>query len=222
VKNKFFSTVYMYNWFVKLIGAALLVALAISLYFADLEHLIEAFVGIFILVYAIVRLVPFVRSQKSDLIKTINIIEITLNILVAAIFIIGAFAIEGGLGAFFGYLLGAFLVARGMVHFYGISYGAEKGDHLTYFFHVATLIAGTLILYRGFTAEDLIILLIILALGSSGYLGVESYNGYNRYRKHKNMDISKEKSIQDEVPKGIDAPSKRDEEIERDRDQPVS
>ncbi len=221
MQKKFFGTVYMYGWFLKGVGAALLIALALFLYFGDAGYLIEAFIGIIILGYALVRLVPYVRSQKSDLIKTINIIEITLNILVAAILIVSAFAAEGT-GVFFSYLFGGVLLVRGGVHFYSISYGAEKGDHLSFFFHIATLIIGTLVVYRGTTIEDIVILLMILALLSGGYLGFETYSGYNRFRRHKQMESSKEDTTQDEVPKGIDAPGKRDEPEDRDRDRPVA
>ncbi len=215
--NKLATTIYMYNWFLKLIGAALLIGLGITLLIIDIDRLIEAFVGIVIAVYAIIRLVPFVRSQKSDLIKTINIIEITLNILIATIFIVAAFIQEEGLGAIFGYLLAGILLGRGMVHFYSISYGAEKGDHLTYFFHIATIIVASFIFARGFETSDLVMLLAFLAFLAGGYAGFESYSGYNRYRRHKQMDISKEKSVEDELPAGIEAPSKKDEEKEQDR-----
>ncbi len=213
--NKVQKVFVNYNWFIKLIGAALLIALALILWLVDVEALIQSFVGILIGIYAIVRLVPFVRTQGSDLIKTINIIEITLNVLIAAFLIIAAFAIEDGIGALFGYLVAFVLIARGMVHFYGLSEGSEKGDHLTYFFHIATLVVGTIIAVRGFEVTDLIILFIILALGASAYLGFESYRGYSMYRKRKQL----EEPARDEVREETEirkAPSKEEEERKRD------
>ncbi len=205
-----------YNWFIKLIAAALLIGLALVLQFAPIgETIVQSFVGILIIVYAVVRLVPFVRTQGSDLIKTINIIEITLNVLVGAFLVIAAFAIDDGIGAAFGYLVAFVLIARGMVHFYGISEGSEKGDHLTYFFHIATLIVGSIIAWRGFEVTDLIILFFILALMASAYLGYESYNGYSMYRKRKQL----EEPAKDEVQEEADirkAPSKEEEERKRD------
>ncbi len=210
--NKLATTVHMYNWFLKLIGAALLIGLGIILLVSDVEHVLEALIGIMIAVYAIIRLVPFVKSQRNDLIKTINIIEITLNVLIAAIFIIVPLVQGESLGTLFGYMFAGVLVARGMVHFYGLSDGAEKGDHLTYFFHIATLVVGTFIIARGFQTSDLLIFLAIIAFLASGYLGFESYNGYNRYRKYKQLEEGTQDKAEDEVPKGIDAPSKKDEE----------
>ncbi len=218
--NKLATTFHMYNWFVKLIAAALLITLGIVLLLVDIDQLIEASVGVVIAVYAIIRLVPFVRTQKSDLIKTINIVEITLNILVAAIFIIAAFITEEGLGAVFGYMLAGVLLGRGMVHFYGLSYGAESGDHLSYFFHVGTIVVASFIFARGFEASDLVILLAVLAFLGATYSGIDGFNGYNRYRRYKTVETTDETTTEDRVPTGIEAPSKKDEE--KDRDQPVS
>jgi len=214
--NKIASAFHQYNWFIKLIGAGLLITLAIVLWVMDLERMMEAFVGVLIATYAIVRLVPFVRSQKSDLIKTINIIEITLNVLIAAIFIVAAFATEEGLGMLFGYLVAGVLIARGMVHFYGLSEGAEKGDHLTYFFHIATLVIGTLIIARGFDVSDLIILIVILSFLSGGYLVYDGYKGYSMYRRRKQLEEGKQPEKGKEE-RDIEMPGKKDEERERDR-----
>ncbi len=218
--NKLVTTIHMYNWFLKLIAAALLITLGIVLIWIDIDQLIEASVGVVIAVYAIIRLVPFVRTQKSDLIKTINIIEITLNILVAAIFILGAFFTEEGLGAVFGYMLAGVLLVRGMVHFYGLSDGAESGDHVSYFFHIAAIVVASFIFSRGFQASDLVILLAILAFLGAAYSAFDGYNEYNRYRRYKTVETTDQPSAEDQMPTGIQAPSKKDEE--KDRDQPIS
>lgn len=215
---KLSTTIHNYAWFIKAVGAALLLALALTLYFVDVAVLIEAFVGVIILVYALIRLIPFVKTQRNDLIKTINIIEITLNILVGATFLIVAITSEEGLGSLFGYLLGGVLFVRGMVHFYGLSNGAEEGDHVTYFFHIAAIAIGTLILYRGFNSEDLVILLMVIALIGTAYLGYDSFNGYNLYRKGKTMETSTSDTVQDRPRKGYDMPGDSDE----DRDRPVA
>ena len=200
------TTFNVYGWVFKLIGAVLLVGLALLLRFGGVEKWIEAFVGLLILGYAIVRLVPFIRSQRSDLIKTINIIEVVLNVLVATVLIASAFLTEDGLGDIFAYLFGGVLLGRGMVHFYGISNGAEKGDHPTYFFHIATLIIGTYVIMAGVDILAIMTLVLLLSIGAATYLGVDSYGGYNLYRKRKQMEKPKEK----EVPKPSDVPRKED------------
>ena len=62
-----------YGWVVKIIGAALLVGLALFLYFGDGEGIVIPFIGGAIIIYSIVRLVPFVKTQKNDLVKTMNV-----------------------------------------------------------------------------------------------------------------------------------------------------
>ncbi len=207
------TTFSVYSWVFKFIGAALLIGLAMILYFAELDKWVEAFVGLLIAGYAIIRLVPFIKTQRSDLIKTINIIEIVFNLLVATVFIGGAFLTEDGLEAVFGYMFGGVLIARGMVHFYGLSDGNEKGDHPTYFFHIAALIIGTIVIFEGVQIRDIILLILILSLGASGFIGYDAYGGYSMYRRRKQMEQPKAK----EVPQPSDVPRKEDPAKEQDR-----
>ena len=181
------TTITVYNWVFKLIGAVLLIGLALILYFGEYRGLVEAFVGLLIGGYAIMRLIPFIRTQRSGVIRTINIIEIIAHIAIAALFIFVGLTQEGGLGALFGYLLGGVLIGRGMIHFYGVSSGHEKGDHPTYFFHVAALVIGTIVLVNGYDVESIIILILVLAIGASLYLGFDAYGGYGQYRRRKQL-----------------------------------
>ncbi len=213
--GKLKTSLTVYNWVFKFIGAILLITLAIILTVMDVESVVEAFVGLLIAGYAIMRLVPFIKTQRSDLIKTINIFEIFVNLIVALIFIGNMFVNDEPLGAIFGYMLGGVLILRGMVHFYGISDGNEKGDHPTYFFHIATLIIGTLIIVQGYTVEQLIILMLILTIGASVYLGVDAYGGYNLYRRRKQMEAPRDETH--DQPKDMPVPRKEDPDKERDQ-----
>jgi hypothetical protein len=206
----------VYSWVFKFVGAALLIGLGIVLRVMDLAHLVEAFIGILIAGYAVMRLVPFIKTQKSDLIKTINIVEIVLNILVAVVFIGNALFYGESLGQIFGWLFSGVLIARGMVHFYGISYGAEKGDHPSYFFHIATLIVGTIVLTQGWDAEQIIWLMLFLSITSGAYLGYDAYGGYSLYRKRKQLHQEASDRKEVELPKE-DVPRKEDPERERDQ-----
>jgi len=217
--SKLRTSITVYNWVFKFVGAAMLIALALVLFIVDVGHLIEAFVGILIGGYAVMRLVPFIKTQRSDLIKTINIFEIGFNLLVATVFIGNAIVrgeVLGQIGNIdlFGVLTGAVLIVRGMVHFYGISDGNEKGDHGTYFFHVSTLIVGTLIIAQGYSVEHLIWLMLALTIGSATYLSVDAYGGYNLYRKRKQMEEAKRT---EDKPEDIDVPRKEDPDKEQDQ-----
>jgi len=100
------------------------------------------------------------------------------------------------------------------VHFYGLSDGNEKGDHPTYFFHISTLIVGTLIIVQGYTVEHLIWLMLMLAIGSAGYLSYDAYGGYNLYRKRKQMEEGKRT---EDTPEDRDIPRKEDPDKEQDQ-----
>ncbi len=208
------TSLTVYNWVFKFIGAALLVIFAIILRVVGIEHWVEAFFGLLIGGYAVMRLVPFIKTQRSDLIKTINIFEIGMNIVVAVIFIGNAFVNAESLGSIFSYIFGAVLIIRGMVHFYGISDGNEKGDNPTYFFHIGTLIMGTLIIIEMITTDHFIWLMVFLSVGSGAYLGYSAYGGYSMYRRRKQMEEPKEKSDDKEI---VDIPRKEDPVKEQDQ-----
>lgn len=187
------GTIKRYAWVLKVIGAALLVGLALFLEFGDGEKIVIPFVGSLIVIYSIIRLVPFIKTQKSDLIKTINIMEITVSVLIGLFMIVGAIVIDDVTGTFsdiFGYMFGAVLIARGMVHFYGLSLGVEKGDAVSYFFHIGTLIAGTMVIMSGnFNAGILIHIILFFSVASGGYLTFDSHKGYKAYRYQKTLTM---------------------------------
>lgn len=182
------KTIRKYGWALKLLGAALLVALGIILEvrIEQAKDVIVAFIGAVIIIWAIVRLVPFVRTQGSDLVKTINIMEITIDVLIGTAMIIVQFAVEGGLGTALGYMLGGYLVLRGAVHFFGVSEGKEKSDLVLYFFHIAALVVGGIVLVSGDIDAAIFIHIILgFSILVGGYLFYDGGKGYKVYRYEK-------------------------------------
>ncbi len=207
------TTITVYNWVFKLIGAVLLIGLALVLYFGETRGLIEAFVGLLIGGYALMRVIPFLKTQKSGVLRTINIIEIIAHLAIAGLFILVGLTRDGGLGALFGYLLGGVLVGRGMIHFYGVSSGHEKGDHPTYFFHIAALVIGTIVLISGYDVESIIVLMLILSIGASLYLGFDAYGGYGQYRRRKQLQDTPQDPVVDTVIPKKELPTEQPDEI---------
>ena len=210
-----------YGWALKIIGAALLIALALVLCFGDGEGIVVPFVGGAIIIYSAVRLVPFVKTQKNDLIKTINIIEITIDIIIGLVFIVIVGFTDIDLGKVFGYLLGLFFMVRGAVHFYGISVGAEKSDLPLYLFHIGALIIGSFIFFfdGGFTAATLILVILIFSGVAGGYLSYDGFKGYRVYRYQKTLSMPAVKNVEDTI---VDQPVPVIEEEEPVQDQVVS
>lgn len=197
----YLKTIKMYSWVLKVIGAALLVGLALYLEFSDGQRIVIAFVGSLIIIYSVIRLVPFIRTQRSDLIKTINIMEITVSVLIGLFMVVGSIVLDDVDGLFseiFGYMFGAVLISRGAIHFYGISNGAEKGDMVSYLFHIGTLIAGTIVIMtKDFDAGVLVHIILFFSVASGGYLSFDSYKGYKAYRYQKTLNMPIQDTVSD-------------------------
>lgn len=181
-----------YGWVVKIIGAALMFGLAIFMYFKPdaAEAIVIPFIGAAIIVYSIVRLVPFVKTQQNDLVKTMNIMEITIDIAIGLAMILITLLTDGGLGNAFGYLLGGYFILRGSIHFYSISIKAEKSDFPLYLFHVLALVVGSYIFTSGdFTPFVLVWIILIFSGVAGGYLSYDGFKGYKTYRYQKTLQM---------------------------------
>jgi len=201
------NTIRKYGFALKLLGAALLVGLAIVLEVKreEAQDIVIAIIGAIIILYAVIRLVPFVKTQGSDLIKTINIMEITIDVLLGIAMIVIQFTVDGGLGVALGYMLGTYLVLRGSVHFYSVSEGNEKSDHVLYFFHIACLVVGGVVLVSGDIDAVLIIHIILgFSVVVGGFLIYDGGKGYKVYRYEKavyDQEIpSDSKTVEKELP----------------------
>ena len=203
-----------YGWVLQIIGAALLIGLSLYLEFANGEEIVVPFIGALIILSAGIRLVPFVKSQKNDLVKTINIMEITIDVALGLALIIIQIWTDIEFGIVFGYLIGVYLMLRGSVHFFGISLHKEVSDLPLYFFHVAALIAGSYVFFSGdFTPAILIHLILAFSVISGGYLTYTGYKGYRAYRYQKTLympdadSAADNKTVEKRVPT-TDAPEK--------------
>jgi len=200
------KAIKQYAWLLQIIGAALLVGLALFLYFGDGEGIIVPFIGAIIIISACIRLVPFIKTQKSDLIKTINIIEITIDVAIGLALILVELLTEMSLGNLFGYLIGAYLMIRGSVHFFGISSGKEESDLPIYFFHIAALVVGSYVFFSGdFSPAVLIYIILFFSVVAGGYLSYTGYKGYKVYRYQKTLmmpdvDTVDEPAVEKRVP----------------------
>lgn len=213
-----------YGWLLKATAAAFILGLAIFLEISkDGEMIVSIFIGFAIVMYSLIRLVPFVKTQKSDLIKTINIIEITIDFAIGLALVLVPLLITGGFGSsdLFRYLLGTYLVLRGIVHFYSVSSHHEKNDIALFLFHIAALMVGTILFWE--PAINLVILIhiiLVLSIISGGYLGYDSYNGYNSYRRQKTLTMP-------DIDEDVDVPIDEKvipimDEVEPEQDQIVS
>jgi uncharacterized membrane protein HdeD (DUF308 family) len=209
-----------YGWLLQIIGAALLIGLALFLEFGDGEGIVVPFIGALIVFSAAIRLVPFVKSQKNDLVKTLNIIEITIDVLIGLTLVIIEVFTEIAFGAAFGYLIGVYLMLRGAVHFFGVSEFKEQSDIPLYLFHIAALIVGSYVFFSGnFTAAILIHLILFFSVVSGGYLIYTGYKGYRSYRYQKTLTMPDEQVQEDKVEKRV--PVRDTEVVEKEIEEPA-
>jgi len=216
------NTIKQYLWLMKILGAALLVGLALFLRFGDGEGIVIPFIGAIIILAAIIRLVPFVKTQKDDAVKTINIIEMVVDVGIGLALILITLLTTNGLGNWFGYLIGAFLILRGAVHFYGTSEHKEESDLLLYFFHLLAIIVGTYVVMTGdFSPAVLINIILVLSILAGGFLSFDGYKGYKNYRYQKTLQMPDYDHAKD-APAEKRVPVHKEEEEEQDQDHIVA
>lgn len=187
-----------YGWVLQIIGAALLVGLSLFLEFGNGVDIVVPFIGALMVLAAVIRLVPYVKSQRSDLVKTVNIIEITIDVAIGLSLILIPLLTEIELGNTFGYLIGIYLMLRGAVHFFGISEKKEESDLPIYLFHVSALIVGSYVFFSGnFNAAVLIHLILFFSVAAGGYLSWGAYGGYKAYRYQKTLTMPDQPRVQE-------------------------
>jgi uncharacterized membrane protein HdeD (DUF308 family) len=210
-----------YGWVLQIVGASLLIGLALYLEFANGDDIVVPFIGALIILSACVRLVPFVKTQKNDLVKTINIIEITIDVAIGITLIVVQMFTEIEFNSVFGYLIGVYLMLRGSVHFFGISEKEEQSDLPLYLFHIAALIVGSYVFFSGdFTPGVLIHLILAFSVISGGYLIYTGYKGYRSYRYQKTLNmpdfdnVSDQDTVEKRVPATNQPVAEKEERIE--------
>ncbi len=174
-----------YGWALKIVGAALLVGLAIYLPLGEGQKIVVTFTGTSMIVYAVIRLWPFVKTQSNDVIKTINIIEITVDVMIGVFFIVYILAIEPTMGTMFGFIVGIYFLLRGGVHFYGVSYGKEKSDIILYSFHIFALVFGSYSVFNPYDPMLIIWWILGFSVVVGGFLIYDGGKGYKVYRYEK-------------------------------------
>ncbi len=182
-----------YTWLLKGVSAALILALGVVLFSLDANKFVVTLTGAVMIIVAAVRLVPFIRTQTSDLVKTVNTIAITIEILLGIALMIISLALEANLGGFYGYIIGFYGIFRGGVHFFGINERKEQNSIITYIIHMILIVGGTYIMTITVTPDTVVQIILVISIICSSYLGVDSYITYNNYRNGQpQKEVSKE------------------------------
>lgn len=208
-----------YGWALKWALAAVILAAGILSKIYE-EDIVYAATGLAVVIFSIFRVYPLMKTLKTEVLRTINLIEIIFEFIIGAVMVYVAFSgksDEALWTALYGYMLTFFLLARGIIYFISLYYFDEKSEAMKFWTHLFFVGIGPVVLTLTLQDNNTIIttlgwLLLIVAIGGGVYLGFDGYGGYRKYResskalntekaKHKDPKVEKElpKPIEDEV-----------------------
>ena len=217
---------YGYGWLLKFILAAILLGVGIYMAFAD--QVVYAITGVTIIVFALLRVYPLLKTLNKEVLRTINLIEIVLDAIIGvALLLIAIYKADelDGSNAWayiFRFSLVFFFYARGLVYFHSVVFFEEKTEIPKFWVHIVAISLGAiLIVSPDFSYSTVGIMFLIISLIGAIYLGYDGFGGYRKYREFsKELNAGKEKTENKE--KNLELPQKDKKPIieEPEEDQP--
>jgi hypothetical protein len=195
-----------YNWLIKFIGAALLIAFGLVVKFIEgSEGFITILAGFIIVIASLFRVIPLMKTLHREILRTINLIEIIANVIIGGFLLYWGFSGQSSLGNLFGYLIGAILYARGLIFFVSTVLLGEKSEQPKFWFHLAALTLAVFMITRGNISPDTFAWLILfVSVGIGAYLAFDGGGGYKRYR----YEVAQRKATEDvKIKTVVEAPS---------------
>ena len=202
-----------YGWLLKWILAAILIAVGFTIFFN--QSIVYLTTGIAILVFSIFRIYPLIKSLKKEVLRTLNIVEIVIDLILGGLILYAGIEatnnggqIDGVWDYLYTYSLVVFFVLRGLVFLYSVVFLGEKTEQPKYWAHIGILMIGAMIFaYPDFNSEFVAWLLLAITLLGGAYLiydGAKGYGGYRRYSQElnegKQKDKEKDNKIEKELP----------------------
>jgi hypothetical protein len=211
---------YGYGWLTKWIVAAIL--LGIGIYLSIDDRVVYTITGIAIAIFSLFRVYPLLKTLNKEVLRTINLIEIIIGVVLGGVMIYaGVTGLDGDNAQtwekLFRWFLAFFFYLRGVVFFVSTTFFEEKTEVPKFVFHIIALSLGAmLVLWSDFEAQTLAFLFLFISIASAVYLGFDGYGGYNKYRKYsKSINTKKDKEAQIKYEK--DLPK---EEIDKEKEMP--
>lgn len=219
---------YGYGWLLKFVLAALLLGVGIYMAFAD--QVVYAITGVTIIVFALLRVYPLLKTLKKEILRTLNLIEIVLDIIIGvALLLIAIYKADDLAGSnawayIFRYSLVFFFYARGLVFFNSVVFLGEKTEIPKFWVHIVAISIGAiLIVSPDFSYGTVGILFLIIALIGAIYLGYDGFGGYRKYREFSqqmNEGKPKEKTLDKKKQKELPSREKKPVMEDPEEDQP--
>jgi membrane glycosyltransferase len=191
-------------WLIKFLLAGIL--LGVGLFMAFDEEIVYLMTGVILVVFALFRLKPLLKSLKKEVSRFIHLMEAIVTILLGAALIWISFQLDGDNSEIYTliykYGLGFVFYTRGVVYFVSTVFYNEKTKPLEFVIHIASLSIGTAIFFIVDFNPGLVgIFFLIISVIGAVTLTLDGYGGYKAYRIEMTQD---EKSPSKTKEKGID------------------
>ncbi len=199
-----------YLWLIEFISVALLVSLGIVILFVlkGNEKILYIPFGVLFTVLGLIRFVPLLKTTDDKVLKWMNAIELTIDLLAGIFLIVFAFIKNDklDLGNSLGFIVSALLILRAIVYFYSTSIRKQSTTIFMFVFHVVLIISGSIFVgMGGFNTEDVKYVVFALCVLCALYLSIDGYKKYSNYRsleyaKNKSKEIVIEEEVKNEAP----------------------
>ncbi|MDE5715549.1 MAG: hypothetical protein K2I42_05385 [Anaeroplasmataceae bacterium] len=214
-----------YNFWLKILGAALLITLGVWL-IIDVNtgenfavFIVLMFTGLVAGIFSIIRAIPLLRTAKTGKARFVSIIEIAIHIGLSIAMIFGAIAkisnedsdFANFVYKYYRFVIAFYLYSSIVSYFCCTVLCKEETDKIKFWTHIGILTLTCVICAIEFKGQTIAWIIAVLALAVSLGLIIEGGMGYNRYRK----TILKEREIkksEEQEENQIDAPAREEKE----------
>jgi uncharacterized membrane protein HdeD (DUF308 family) len=202
-----------YGWVLQIISAALLLIVGVLfiINFDTYSDIVVMVTGLVFILYAVIRLWPLVKTTKSDVMKVVNIVTITLEVLVGILLVV--MSDSEFIVSIYGYIIGVYLVERGVLPLFAFHHKDDTQTTTEFFIAILFVIAGSAVftievLQDGPTILNAVLYIVIFSSGAgASYQGFGGYKGYRQYRLEKGINTSVSPSKQKDDSTVIEEPT---------------
>lgn len=192
-------------WIVKFALAGIL--LGVGLFMAFSEDVVYLMTGVILVIFALFRVFPLLKTLKHEVSRTIHLLEVLLTAILGGVLIFASLQLgsDGGNTSLwelvYKFGLGFVFYARGVIYFISTVFFNEKTKILEFIIHLVALSIGTAIVFSpDFNASLIGLFFLIISVIGSGILSIDGFGGYTRYRQMMiQEDTSKQKENKDKV-----------------------
>lgn len=212
------NPIHSYKFWFKIFGAVLLVILGFILLFQKqaATSIVLMFTGGVFSLYAIIRVVPLMKTLEKGSSKVLCFVEILIDLIIGVLLIFLSIKNFGdeqtGIVKFasenYNILIGFVLWLRGFVYFVSTILFAEKTDNIQLFVHIAVITFGSFLFGVKIDASKIALALAILAFVCGVVIAGSGFFDYGKYRSNV-KDVREKKDDKKKTSKKKEAPARK-------------